>query len=128
MKFYVASAFEERGRARRAIDELTAAGLVCTLDWTRLEGPGYETEKKIAEAEVLAVTEAKVLLVLAPPTKEIGKGVWTELGVALSVGTYVVMVDRDRQAPIFGWLAGTRVVSDADGLLAVRRLAAGVTG
>lgn len=86
MKIFVAGKFEEKERVRRAMTFLKSKGHEITCDWTQatLEGlTDIELRahyRKHARIDMQGVEEAELFVLLL---HEHGKGLWTELGMAL---------------------------------------------
>lgn len=92
MRFYVASKFEDGGRARLVCQALEYLGHECTLKWFDLhhswELLDVAQRQADAVADVRGVQDAD-LVVFVPPG---ARGAHVELGAALGLGKPVVML------------------------------------
>jgi len=120
MKIYVASAFSDYERTRSVQDIAKFRGHEITCDWTQEVGK-FESDaavpldfaRQAARNGFLGVVEADVVIVLSPDAnkKEIGCGMWVELGIALGNGIPVVISGGQRTRTIFTRLEGVTLVA-----------------
>lgn len=87
MKFYVATKWEERARARQIMSQLIDAGHTITYDWTMQE----QESGLQAQADLNGVIEADVLVFIAEQDLNY-KGALIEIGAALGQGMPVVVI------------------------------------
>lgn len=112
MKIYVASKFENKPAVRTAMVLLQSAGHSITHDWTVHEDGERGGEELLAFFRLCAqqdfdgVVNADAILVL---NHELGKGMFTEMGIAQALGKPVVVVDISRSNNIFFYLPGVKV-------------------
>lgn len=86
VKFYIASGWENKEKVRELAKLLTSYGWVWSYDWTTCtENDDY---RKIAVAEINAIKESDVVIVLLPG----GRGTHIEMGAALAFGKPVVLL------------------------------------
>jgi hypothetical protein len=109
MKVYVAAKFEAKEAARTAMAALVSAGHEITHDWTAHEEPALPGDGSLTDAQrdffrdcaaddFTGVFEADVLVLL---NHEHGKGMFTEMGIALAYGMPVFVVDIAKARNIF---------------------------
>jgi len=104
MKVYVATKFEEATLAKRTMEALEVDGHSITHDWTGENSSGKEGEElrkyllKCALADLNGVKDCDVLILLNHPH---GKGMFTELGMALAFGKKVIVYAPERANNIF---------------------------
>jgi nucleoside 2-deoxyribosyltransferase len=92
MKFYIASGFENKELVQYVRDRLVEAGHMHTYDWTKnSRAVTVEDLREIGQAELDAVKESDVVLVLLPG----GKGTHTELGIALGLKKDIHLFSRE---------------------------------
>jgi nucleoside 2-deoxyribosyltransferase len=91
-RFYLSTRINRSAEAEGLLKALKAQGWERTLDWTdaNVSPDGYS---EIALAEIAAVREADVLVVLLPG----GYGTHVEIGAALALGKPVVLHAPDRK-------------------------------
>lgn len=131
MKIYVASAFQdfERTRAVQALARRRYHEI--TFDWTQevgkvesgAESPDYARE--CAEKDFMGVIHADVVIVLTPiaTRKDLGCGLWVELGVAVAQGVPAVVAGEQRERTIFTRLRGVSLVaSDEETVVEAERV------
>src|SRR5258708_6108728 len=100
MKVYVASAFAYFARTRVVQVLARARGHGGSCGWTQKVGK-FESDgavpvsraRESAEADIRGVADADVLIVLSPVAsrKDLGCGMWVEMGMALARGIPVVI-------------------------------------
>ena len=102
MTFYVASGVANTERVSRAAAVLSALGHARTYDWTTHGSVAAEPSKRkseVAAAEVFAISEADLVLILLPG----GRGTHTELGLSLADGrSRRILVWSETAAPFDG--------------------------
>jgi nucleoside 2-deoxyribosyltransferase len=117
MKAYVASKFEEAPLASDVMRELEALGHIITHDWTNenadgLSGGALTTYlRECAERDVKGVVDCDVLVLLNHPH---GKGMFTELGIAIARKKRIIVVQRSLSNNIFLFLSECECVSTID--------------
>lgn len=82
MKFYIATSLDNAAIHKRLTALLVNAGHELTYDWTAhgsVQSEPEERRAEVAEAEILGVEKAEILIVYLPG----GRGTHTELGVGL---------------------------------------------
>jgi nucleoside 2-deoxyribosyltransferase len=112
MKVYVATKWEEKGRAREVMDQLEAAGHSITYDWTTSEQ--FSSEQ--ARLDLYGVMTADALVFLAEQDLNY-RGAYVELGVALATGIPVIVVGRAIDRCLFVTLPTVRRVHSVDDVL-----------
>lgn len=130
MKVYVASAFADFERTR-AVQALARRRFhEVSFDWTQevgkvesgAESPDYARE--CAEKDFMGVARADVVIVLTPVAtrKDLGCGMWVELGIALAAGVPVVVAGEQRERTIFTrFRSVTLVASDEETVVEAER-------
>lgn len=104
MKIYVAAKFEEGPLAHETMEKLKSMGHLITHDWTKENDSGLsgaelaKYRNKCAMADVNGVRDADLLFLINHPN---GKGMFTELGIALAHKKPVIVVDRSKANNIF---------------------------
>lgn len=112
MKIYVASSFVNKDAVRSAISILESAGHSITHDWTVHDDGGRTGEelvaflKQCAQQDFDGVVNADAILVL---NHELGRGMFTEMGIAQALGKPIAVCDVDRANNIFFHMPGVRV-------------------
>lgn len=121
MRVYVASKFENTEEVHRVMDALKAAGHTITHDWTH-ENPGNRegAEKtaflvECATKDMEGVQTADALFLINHPN---GKGMWTELGMAIAWNIPVFFACPERAYNIFTELPGVETHETIDAALA----------
>ncbi len=132
MRLYVASAFADFERTRAVHKLARARGHTITEDWARHVDafpPGapvpIDFQRESAEADFVGVATADVLIVLTPVAerKDLGCGMWVELGIALSGGVPVVVTGGQHERTIFTQLREiVHVETDAETVIAAEEL------
>lgn len=89
MKVFVSGQLGEKAAVRRAYAKFRAAGFEVTHDWTRTDNIGdklleREESGKRAALDIQGVIDADVY-VLMSDNREVGKGMYVELGAALAM-------------------------------------------
>jgi nucleoside 2-deoxyribosyltransferase len=92
-RFYLSTRKDRSAQAAVLLDALKAQGWERTLDWTDQGNVGPDGYAGTAVAEIAAVREADVLVVLLPG----GYGTHVEIGVALALGKAVILHAPDRK-------------------------------
>lgn len=117
MRIYVASKFENTAEVHEAMEKLQALGHVVTHDWTH-ESPGdlkgLDLEEFMTECaikDMYGVKTADVVLVINHP---LGKGMWTEMGMAIAWSIPVFFCYPERATNIFTNLAGVETLPTLD--------------
>lgn len=123
-KLYVAASSSQLSRAAEFMRLARAAGWTITLDWVEVvRGNGgvanpTDVEASVmagwAKADVDAVINADVVVLLAPSDTSPGRGAFVELGVALATYKAVLIVTDPACPTIFSALATAQVDADAD--------------
>jgi nucleoside 2-deoxyribosyltransferase len=90
-RFYLSTRIDRNTHAIGLLDALKAQGWERTLDWSDQRSVSPDEYSDIAVAEIAAVREADVLVVLLPG----GYGTHVEIGVALALGKRVVLHTPD---------------------------------
>jgi hypothetical protein len=123
-RVYVAASQHEYKRARAAMFELRFAGCTITHDWTleveahRYIEPSEVELQRYALADYRGVVDCDVLLVLTPERPDWGKGMHTELGIALDRHRRIVVTGPGRCSNVFMYLC-ERYATDQDGIDAI---------
>jgi nucleoside 2-deoxyribosyltransferase len=91
--FYLSTRKDGSAQAGALLEALKALGWERTLDWTDRNDVGPEGYADTALAEIEAVREADVLVVLLPG----GYGTHVEIGAALALGKPVVLHAPDHK-------------------------------
>lgn len=109
MRIYVASKFENTTEVWEAMNLLRGMGHTITHDWTH-ENPGDRKGGDLAvflaecaQKDMDGVETADALLVINHPA---GKGMWTEMGMAIAWGIPVFFCCPERAYNIFTELPG----------------------
>lgn len=89
MKVFVSGQLGEKTAVRRAYAKLRAAGFEITHDWTRTDNIGdkllaRQESGRRAELDIQGVIDADVYVLLSD-NREVGKGMYVELGAALAM-------------------------------------------
>ncbi len=92
-RFYLSTRKDRATQASVLLEALKVNGWERTLDWTTEEIVGPEGYAHTALAEIAAVRDADVLLVLLPG----GYGTHVEIGAALALGKPVILHAPDRE-------------------------------
>jgi nucleoside 2-deoxyribosyltransferase len=92
-RFYLSTRKDRSGQAAVLLEALKATGWERTLDWTDQNDSGPDGYADTALAEIAAVREADVLVVLLPG----GFGTHVEIGAALALGKPVILHAPDRK-------------------------------
>jgi hypothetical protein len=119
VRIYVAGASKEPERCRAAMTAVQKLGLEITLDWLaaiEAEGAaneGLDDEKRVrySTADLLAVTKADWVWVLAPALTSSSAGCWVELGYALGLRDTARWMGDD--PPLF--VRGPRIIVSGPG-------------
>lgn len=117
MRIYVASKFENTAEVWSVMDRLRGMGHVITHDWTREalgDRTGAEAEAYLvdcAQKDMAGVETADAVFVINHPA---GKGMWTELGMALAWQIPVFFVCPERAMNIFTHLPGVETFTSID--------------
>jgi hypothetical protein len=104
MKVYVATKFEQATYAKKTMEALESAGHTITHDWTGENSDGMEDDVlkqylvRCANSDLNGVKDCDVLLLL---NHQHGKGMFTELGMAIAFDKKVVVVDAWKAHNIF---------------------------
>ncbi len=123
-RVYVAASQHEYQRARKAMFELRFAGCTVSHDWTleveahRFIKPSEDQLFEYALSDYRGVAECDVLLVLTPEREDWGKGMWTELGIALDRFKRCIVTGPGRDSNVFTRMA-ERYETDQDGVEAI---------
>lgn len=113
MKIYVATKFEDGPFAKKVMESLQSAGHSITHDWTGESSAGKEGEElkqyllKCATWDLEGVVSCDALILLNHPH---GKGMFTELGIALALRKPVIVVKPGVANNIFFHLPECRTV------------------
>lgn len=123
MRIYVASKFENTAEVWKVMDALKAAGHTITHDWTHEsvgERQGAELDLFLldcAQKDMTGVETADALFVI---NHEKGKGMWTEMGMAIAWSKPVFFCCPERAYNIFCRLPGVEEFKTIDeGLQAI---------
>lgn len=114
MKIYVASKFEEGPFVKKVMESLESAGHTITHDWTGESSAGKEGDElkqyllKCATWDLEGVMSCDLLLLLNHPH---GKGMFTEMGIALALRKPVIIVKPEVANNIFFHLPECRSVA-----------------
>jgi nucleoside 2-deoxyribosyltransferase len=92
-RFYLSTRKDRSEQATALSDALAAEGWKRTFDWSAACEITADRYPEIALAEIGAVREAEVLIVLLPG----GYGTHVEIGVALALGKPVILHAPDRK-------------------------------
>jgi hypothetical protein len=92
-RFYLSTRKDPSGQAVALLEALKARGWKRTFDWTNHSNVGPDGYADTALAEIAAVREAGVLIVLLPG----GYGAHVEIGAALALGKPVILHAPDRK-------------------------------
>jgi nucleoside 2-deoxyribosyltransferase len=92
-RFYLSTRKDCSAQAVVLVEALEAQGWERTLDWTDQNNVGPDGYADTALAEIAAVREADVLVVLLPG----GYGTHVEIGAALALGKPVILHAPDRK-------------------------------
>lgn len=92
-RFYLATRKDRATEADAISDALKLHGWERTLTWNDQGDTSSETRAELAQAEVRAVSEADVLIVMLPG----GYGTHVEIGVALALGKPVILHAPDQR-------------------------------
>src|SRR6266849_672581 len=92
-RFYLSMRKDRSAQAGVLLEALKAKGWERTLDWTDQSDIGPEGYAVTALAEIAAVREADVLVVLLPS----GYGTHVEIGAALALGKPVILHAPNRK-------------------------------
>ena len=92
-RFYLSTRKDRGAQAVVLLEALETQGWERTLDWTAQKSVGPDGYADIAMAEIAAVREADVLVVLLPG----GYGTHVEIGAALALGKPVILHAPDRK-------------------------------
>src|SRR3989442_597277 len=92
-RFYLSTRKDRSAQAAVLLEALKANGWERTLDWTTQHDNGPDGYADSALAELVAVGEADVLIVLLPG----GFGTHVEIGAALALGKPVILHAPDRR-------------------------------
>lgn len=96
MKYYIASRLENAEAVKRMASRLNEVGWIQTYDWTThgsVQEKGLERIEQVAQAELIGVREADVVIVLMPG----GRGTHVELGAAIAYKKPVILFAEDGQ-------------------------------
>lgn len=108
MKAYVATKFEEASLAKSTMRALEALGHTVTHDWTNENADGLSGDaltaylRGCAERDVKGVVDCDVFVLLNHPN---GKGMFTELGIAIALKKRIIVVQRGLSSNIFLFLS-----------------------
>ena len=127
MKVFVSGQLGEKAAVRRAYGKLRAAGLEVTHDWTRTDNIGdkllaREESGKRAALDIQGVIEADVYVLLSD-NREVGKGMYVELGAALAMKSTtgrpdVFIVGPLNHLSVFYLHPAIRIVTSVDDVVA----------
>jgi nucleoside 2-deoxyribosyltransferase len=92
-RFYLSTRKDRGAEGAALLQALKSRGWECTFNWTAQPEGGPAKYSEIALAEIAAVQDADVLVVLLPG----GYGTHVEIGAALALGKPVIMHAPDRQ-------------------------------
>jgi nucleoside 2-deoxyribosyltransferase len=92
-RFYLSTRKDRSAQAAVLLEALKAQGWERTLNWTERNEVGPDGYADTALAEMAAVREADVLVVLLPG----GYGTHVEIGAALALGKPVILHAPDRK-------------------------------
>jgi nucleoside 2-deoxyribosyltransferase len=92
-RFYLSTRKDRSAQAAALLESLAAKGWERTLDWTNLNEVSSDGYADAALAEMAAVGQADVLVVLLPG----GFGTHVEIGAALALGKPVILWAPDRE-------------------------------
>jgi nucleoside 2-deoxyribosyltransferase len=92
-RFYLATRKDRATEANAIAEALKAQGWERTLTWSDQEGASPTAHAELAQAELRAVSEAEVLIVMLPG----GYGTHVEIGAALALGKPVILHTPDRK-------------------------------
>ena len=92
-RFYLSTRKDRSAQAAVLLDALKAQGWERTLDWSGKDSVGPDGYADTAVAEIAAVREADILVVLLPG----GYGTHVEIGAALALGKPVILHAPDRK-------------------------------
>jgi nucleoside 2-deoxyribosyltransferase len=92
-RFYLSTRKDRSGQAAVLLEALKANGWECTLDWTDPKDRDPDGYADTASAEIAAVREADVLVVLLPGDYK----THVEIGAALALGKPVILHAPDRK-------------------------------
>lgn len=92
-RFYLATRKDRASEADEVSKALTRHGWERTLTWSNEAAAGPEAHAELAQAELRAVSEADVLIVMLPG----GYGTHVEIGAALALGKPVILHAPDLQ-------------------------------
>jgi nucleoside 2-deoxyribosyltransferase len=92
-RFYLSTRKDRGAQALALLEALKAQGWERTFDWINRSDVGPDNYADTALAEIAAVQEADVLIVLLPG----GYGTHVEIGAALALGKRVILHAPDRK-------------------------------
>jgi nucleoside 2-deoxyribosyltransferase len=92
-KFYLATRKDRAAEADAISNELKDYGWERTLTWSDQAHADSESRAALAQAELRAVSEADVLIVMLPG----GHGTHVEIGAALALGKPIVLHASDQK-------------------------------
>jgi len=92
-RFYLSTRKNSSARAEALLEALKASGWQRTFDWTDWGNIGSARYAELASAEIAAVKEADVLVVLLPG----GFGTHVEIGAALALKKPVIIHAPDHE-------------------------------
>ncbi|HWF67624.1 MAG TPA: nucleoside 2-deoxyribosyltransferase [Acidobacteriaceae bacterium] len=91
-RFYLAIRLDRASHGDSLVEALKAHGWERTFDWTGNDSTIKEDLSRLAQAELAAIEQADVLIVLLPG----GRGTHVEIGAALALGKPIILHAPDR--------------------------------
>lgn len=91
-RFYLAIRLDRASHGNSLVEALKAHGWERAFDWTGNDSTIKEDLSRLAQAELAAIKQADVLIVLLPG----GRGTHVEIGAALALGKPIILHAPDR--------------------------------
>lgn len=95
MKIYIATKYTSKRRAKKLMKQVRGAGHSITVDWTKTDQKVENNENSLSEIatmDAIGVSDADALLLLT--TKHGGRGMYTELGIAIARKIPTIVIGR----------------------------------
>lgn len=92
-RFYLSTRLDRSGQAADLLDRLKARGWERTLEWEINEPSTTEGFSRLAVAQLEAIGESDIVIVLLPG----GRGTYAEVGAALALGKPIILYSPDRE-------------------------------
>lgn len=97
MKIYISGPFDNKGYVRLFMEELRKRGHEITFDWTAvptIDKNNYEYNNN-AKAAFDGISQCDTLIAVFNNPKYMGRGIFTEIGIALGMGKKVIIYNQE---------------------------------